>query len=585
MNFLRNLLAAILGSLIAFGIVFFMFLIFISLLNVEEVITVSRNSILEFRTPYSIKDYTGTDDTDPFAGLFESEQGLDEILHAIEVAKDDDKIRGISINSNYLMAGIAQAQALRRAIQDFRDSGKFVYAYGDFYTQKDYYLASVADSVFLNPVGITDFKGLSAEVLYYKDLQDKTGVRMEVVRHGKYKSAVEPFLSNEMSEENRSQISELINSIWSTVVDEIAESRNLSAGDINRIADTLGARKPEYALSSGLIDGILYNDQYEDRLKAATGTDFDDDLNSISLTDYIKVSNGKKLKRGSDKIAVIFAQGEIFYGEGDQDIIGQGIMVRAIRKAKENDAVKAIVLRVDSPGGNALTADLIWRELMLAKMEKPLVISIGDMAASGGYYLAVAGDKIFAEPTSITGSIGVFGTIPNISGLAGNIGINAEQVGTNENSVDYSLFEPMSDEFRSFVEEGIESTYEVFLDRVAQGREMETEEVDALAQGRVWSGTDALENGLIDELGGLEMAIEEAAELAGLYEYGIRKYPRYKSDFERFMEDVGGASSEIRESFIEQEIGDEAYDIIKELRAAIKQKGIQARMPFTIKIQ
>ena len=260
------------------------------------------------------------------------------------------------------------------------------------------------------------------------------------------------------------------------------------------------------------------------------------------------------------------------------------MLVSAIKKARESDKIKAIVFRVDSPGGNALTADIIWRELMLAKEEKPLVISIGNIAASGGYYLAVAGDKIMAEPTSITGSIGVFGTIPNISGLADNIGINAEQVGTNANSVDYSVFEPMSDQFRSYIEEGIESTYEVFLDRVAQGRNMSTEEVDELAQGRVWSGTEALERGLIDEMGGLDDAIAEAAVLAEIEEYGIRKYPRYKSDFERLMEDMGGASTEVSEAILEKEVGSETYGIIKELRTALKQKGIQARMPFTIKI-
>ena len=584
MNFLRNLLAAILGTMIALGIIFFMFMVFISLLNVEEVITVKSNSVLELRTPEPIKDYTGMSDTDPFAGLFSSEQGLDEILHAIEVAKEDNKIKGISINSNYIMAGIAQVQALRRALDDFKDSGKFIYAYGDFYAQKDYYLASIADSVFINPVGIMDFKGLSAEVLYYKDLQEKTGVKMEVVRHGKYKSAVEPFLDNEMSEENRTQISELINSVWISLIDEISTSRGISTSDINTIADTLGARNPEYAVRSGLIDGILYYDQFEERLKEASGTDLDDDQNYISLTDYITVSNGKKLRRGDDKIAVIYAQGEILYGEGDQNYIGQGMIVRAIKKAKESDNVKAIVFRVNSPGGNALTADIIWRELMLAKEEKPLVISLGNVAASGGYYLAVAGDKIIGEPTSITGSIGVFGTIPNIKGLADNIGINAEQVGTNKNSVDYSVFEPMSDDFRSQIEEGIENTYNVFLDRVAQGRNMSTQEVDELAQGRVWSGVDALERGLIDQLGGLDDAIEEAAILAELDEYGIRKYPRYKSNFERFMEDMGGASSEVSEAILEKEVGTETYDIIKELRTALKQKGIQARMPFTIKI-
>ena len=585
MKFLRNLLAAILGSLIAFGIAFFMFMIFISLFSVEEVITVRSNSVLELKTPDRIKDYTGTNDpSDPFAGLFESEQGLDEILHAIEVAKKDEKIKGISINSNYIIAGIAQVQALRRALADFKESGKFIYAYGDFYAQKDYYLASVADSLFLNPVGVMEFKGLAAEVLYFKDLQEKTGVKMEVVRHGKYKSAVEPFLSNEMSEENRMQISELINSVWNSMVSEISESRDISNEDINIIADTLGARNPEYAVSSGLIDEILYYDQYEDRLKQATGTDLEDDQNSISLSDYIQVSNGKNLRRGKDKIAVIFAQGEIFYGEGDKDFIGQGILVRALKRARESESVKAVVLRVDSPGGNALTADIIWRELMLTKQEKPLVISVGNIAASGGYYLAVAGDHIFAEPTSITGSIGVFGTIPNVKELADNIGINAEQVGTNKNSVDYSVFEPMSDDFRSYIEESIESTYNTFLERVAQGRDLTIEEVDELAQGRVWSGQEALDNGLIDELGGLEDAIQEAATMAEIEEFGVRKYPRYKSDFERFMEDMGGASSKVSESIIEQEVGSETYDIIKEIRTALQQKGIQARMPFSIKI-
>lgn len=585
MKFLRNLLAAILGSLIAFGIVFFMFMIFVSLLSIEEVITVKNKSVLELRTPYPIKDYAGTDKSDPFAGFFDAEQGLDEILHAIAVAKVDDKIVGISINSNYLIAGIAQTQALRRALEDFKDSGKFVYAYGDFYAQKDYYLASVADSIFINPVGIMEFKGLAAEVLYFKDLQEKSGVKMEVVRHGKYKSAVEPFLSNEMSEENRTQIQQLISSIWSSVIDEISESRNLSVTELNTIADTLGARTPELAVSSGLVDGILYFDQYEKRLKEASGTDLDEDQNYISLTDYTQASSGKKLQKGKDKIAIVFAQGEMFYGEGDADRIGQGIITKALKKARENEDVKAIVLRVDSPGGHALTADLIWRELMLTKEAKPLIISIGDMATSAGYYMAVAGDKIFAEPTSITGSIGVFGTLPNISGLAGKIGINAEQVGTNKNSVDYSVFEPMTDEFRSYIIERIASTYSLFLDRVAQGRNMSVDEVDKLAQGRVWSGVDAVQLGLIDEIGGLQDAIEEAATMAELEDYGIRKYPKYKSDFERLMEDFGGASSSVRETFIEQEIGAEAYDIIKEIRVALKQKGIQARMPFTIKIQ
>ncbi|MGB5236350.1 MAG: signal peptide peptidase SppA [Flavobacteriaceae bacterium] len=584
MNFLRNLLAAILGSLIALGIVFFMFMIFISLLNVEEVITVKDQSVLKLQTPYPIKDYSGVDNSAPFAGVFSREQGLDDILHAIEVAKNDDKIKGISISSNFLLAGIAQTQALRTALEDFKEGGKFIYAYGDFYTQKDYYLASVADSIFLNPVGIMDFRGLSAEVLYFKDFQEKTGVKMEVVRHGKYKSAVEPFLESEMSEDNRTQIKELIGSIWNTVVEEISESRDLTTANINQIADTLGARNPIFAQKSGLIDEVLYFDEYEVQLKSATGIEKDDDLNYVSLVDYADAKKSKKLRKGKDKVAVIFAQGDIMYAEGDQNIIGQGIMVKAIRKARDNENVKAIVLRIDSPGGNALAADIIWRELMLAKAEKPLVVSIGNVAASGGYYLAVAGDKIFTEPSSITGSIGVFGTIPNIKGLADKVGINAEQVGTNKNAVDYSLFEPMTDEFRGYLVEGIETTYQVFLSRVAEGRNMTVEEVDQLAQGRVWSGIDAVERGLVDELGGLEDALEEAAKMAGLEEYSIRKYPRYKSDFEKFMEDFGGVSTEVKENALEYELGSEIYDIVKELKSILNQKGIQARMPFTIKI-
>ena len=330
MNFLRNLLAAILGTLIAFGIMFFMLMIFISLVNTEETVTVKKNSVLELQMKYAVNDYTGNNEGDPFDVLFEKAQGLDEILHAIKVAKEDNDIKGISINNNYISAGISSTQAIRNALADFKESGKFIYAFGDFYMQKDYYLASVADSIFLNPVGAMDFKGLAAEVLFFKDLQDKTGVKMEVVRHGKYKSAVEPFLSNEMSEENRTQIRELIGSIWNTIVSEIALDRSISEEDINVIADTLGGRKPEYAKASGLLDDVIYYDEYAKRLKQAVGIGEDDKLNIISLEDYTRVSRKKKLLSGKDKIAIIYAQGEIFYGEGGPNYIGQGIINKAI---------------------------------------------------------------------------------------------------------------------------------------------------------------------------------------------------------------------------------------------------------------
>lgn len=586
MKFLRNLLAAILGSLIAFGILFVMFMIFITLVgNIDDGVVVKRNSVLELSFTEPIADYLGQNEGDPFAALFDEGVGLDQIIHAIKVAKDDDDIAGISMATSYLQAGLAQTQELRKALLDFKSEGKFIYAHYDFYTQKDYYLASAADEVYLNPQGAMDFKGLATEVLYFKDLQEKSGVKMEVIRHGKYKSAVEPFLSNSMSEENRSQLQELISSIWGSMVTDIANSRNTTAENLNVIADTLGGRSPEYAVLSGLIDGAIHFDEYEKILKDRVGVSTDKELNYVQLNDYLGVSKNRRLQTGKDKIAIIYAQGDIYYGEGNQEYIGQGIIKEALQKARDNDDVKAIVLRVNSPGGSALVSDIIWREIKITKSEKPVVVSFGNLAASGGYYIGVAGDKIFAEPTTITGSIGVFGTIPNVSEFAGDIGINAEQVGTNKNSVDYSLFEPLSDSFRKVVEEGIEETYETFLQRVAEGRNMSVEAVDEIAQGRVWSGIDAQRIGLVDELGGLDDAIVAAAEIAGLQTYGIRKYPKYQSDFEQFMENLGGVKSKIGHSFLKDEIGEDAFELLKELKQVTQQKGIQTRMPFTLNIR
>lgn len=586
MNFLRNLLAAILGCLVAFGIIFVMFFVFASLLgSTEETVVVKKNSVLELQLQWPIRDYVGGAANDPFAGYFEQSQGLDEILNAISVAKNDDDIKGISIDNNFVLAGLAQTQAIRRALQDFKSDGKFVYAYADFYMQKDYYLASVADSVFLNRVGALDFKGLSSEVLFFKDLQEKTGIKMEVIRHGKYKSAVEPFLANEMSDANRTQIKELLGSLWSSMIEEIAEERNIQPDDLNIIADTLGGRTPQYAKDAGLIDGLVFYDEYEAKLKNALDTDFNKDLNVVLLEDYVTRSNKKIKTSGDSKIAIIFAQGEIIYGEGNQEFIGQGIMSKAIIKAKEDDDIKAIVLRVDSPGGSALSSDIIWREIELAKEIKPVIVSMGNVAASGGYYIAAGADKIFAEPTTITGSIGVFGTVPNVAELAGDIGVNAEQVGTNKNSVDYSLFEPMTDTFRNTVQEGVEDTYNTFLQRVSQGRNMSVTEVNEVAQGRVWSGVDAKRIGLVDELGNLNDAIVEAAKMAELEDYGIKKFPKYKSGFERFMESMGGVSTRAKKSLIEEEIGGEMYSILKEVKSAMEQKGIQARMPYVLNIK
>src|SRR5690606_17508515 len=340
-----------------------------------------------------------------------------------------------------------------------------------------------------------------------------------------------------------------------------------SVEDLNRIADTLGTRTPDYAILSGMVDGTLHYDEYETMLKDTLGIAADTDINYISITDYIPAANNKKIKTGKDQIAVIYAQGEIWYGEGGPNVIGQGIINDALKKARDDEDIKAIVLRVNSPGGSALASDIIWREIEVTKKVKPVVVSMGDVAASGGYYIAAGADRIFAEPTTITGSIGVFGTVPNMSTLAENIGINAEQVGTNKNSITYSLFEPMEDGFRDNVQEGIEIIYNTFLDRVAQGRGITISQADSLAQGRVWSGVDARRLGLVDELGGLDDAITEAAKIAGIEKYSIKKFPKYKSGFEQLMEDLGGTGTKGKQAFIEKEIGVEAYSLLKEIRS------------------
>lgn len=585
MKFLRNFLASILGTLFAFGIIFVMFLIFASLASVEEPSRVKENSVLQLQMEYPLVDYAGNDASDPFAGLFEQRVGLDEVLHAIAVAKDDDDIRGISIENNFFMGGLSQAKAVRDALLDFKASGKFIYAYGDFFFQKDYYLSSVADSVFINPVGMVEFKGLAAEVLYMKELQEKSGVKIEVVRHGKYKSAVEPFLSDEMSASNREQIQELLGSLWGSMLDDIAMSRKLERETLDEIASSRSGRMPAQALQAGLVDGLSYRDEYKALLLEASGRDADDDLHGVTLDDYREVAKKKRLYKGDDEVALLFAQGEILYAEGGPDMIGQEIMVNTIRKIREDEDIKAVVLRVNSPGGSALVSDIIWREIELTKAVKPVVVSMGDVAASGGYYIACGADRIFAEPTTITGSIGVFGTLPNIHELADDIGVNAEQVYTNPEAADYSIFEPLSEQYREVVRAEVENIYETFLQRVAEGRSMPISKVDSLAQGRVWSGIDAQRAGLVDEIGGLDEAVAAAAELAEMETYKLKKFPRYKSNFTRLMEDLGAAESKQLEQTLKNELGPDLYGILKELRTSNDQPGVKARLPFTLNIR
>ena len=583
MNFFRKVLASCLGTTLAIILItflgFFLVGIVASSFGNTDKVTVTSNSILKINLEDAVKDYVPVTD-DPFTMLFEEDSfQLSEVLNAIENAKYDDNIQGISIEGGFINAGISQTQAIRNKLLEFKDTGKFITSYADFYTQKNYYLSSVSDSIYVTPYGMVDFKGLSSERLFYKDFQDKYGVKMEVIRHGKYKSAVEGYLDNKMSDANREQISSFLNSIWSEFVDDIAVSRNMSVEELNVLADELQGRDSDIAVASNLLDGAIYKDEYNEVLEELAG----DEYKSVNIADYISTGKGRIRTTSSNKIAILYAQGNILYGKGDESYIGQESMIKAIRKIKKDSKIKAVVLRVNSPGGVALTADLIWRELELLKQEKTLVVSMGNYAASGGYYIACNADKIFAEPTTITGSIGVFGTIPNFSGLAKNIGINAEQVSTNKNSMGYSPYEPMTKDFYNVTKEGIERVYTMFLERVAKGRNMTYDQVDEVAQGRVWTGKEALEVGLVDELGSLDDAIAAAAELAELDSYKTSNYPRYKKDFEDSFK--GFPFMSIKENMMEKEMGEANYKIYKEVQAMSQLEGIQMLLPYEIDIK
>jgi protease-4 len=588
MKFLGNVLATVIGIFI-FCMLFFFGLLFIGIVagGDDDNVTVKDNSVIELDLSDVTLDYAGKINFKDFNYFETKHNGLIDILNAIDYAKTDEKIKGISILNNFSGLGLAQSKALRDKLEDFKKSGKFVVAYSNYLTQKDYYLNSVADTLYLNPVGELDFKGLSSEILYMKELQEKTGIKMEVIRHGKYKSAVEPFLAQEMSPENREQMTVLLESAWKTIVDDISNSRKIGVDSLNSIANSLGGRTPELALAKNLVDKVAYEDVYHDAIKRALKVKGTEDYNKVAIVDYAKkVATTAKNFDKEDIIAVVYAQGEIASGEGDVDVIGEGAIRRSLEEARKNKNIKAVVLRVNSPGGSALTSDLIWREIELTKKLKPVVVSMGNYAASGGYYISCNANKIFAEPSTITGSIGVFGMLPNMSALAKNIGINAEQVKTHANSGGYSIFEPLDENFKNFTLESIENIYSTFVKRVADGRKMSTQEVDAIAQGRVWTGTDALRIGLVDELGGLDDAIAYAAKIAKTETYKTKNFPEYEKSFQDLLSNYTGlAMFKTREQMIKEEIGEANYQVLEQLRRVQSRKGIQAIMPYEIKIE
>ena len=590
MNFLKNVLATFVG-IILFCLMSFFLLMIVGVVAAagsgSSTKSTKSNSIIKLDLEKVTNDYGGSIYIEDFDYKETSHDGLINVLQAIDYAKSDDKIKGISIENNNSLLGLTQRKAIVDKLAEFKKTGKFVVAYADYYSQGEYYLASIADTVYMNPMGSLDFKGLASEVLYMKDLQEKSGIKMEVIRHGKYKSAVEPFLQQNMSAENREQLTVLLNSMWDSYVSTISKNRKISVDVLNDVATNLNARTAVLAQENKLIDKIAYLDQYHSGIKKALGVKADDDINEIEILDYIKdVNLNMKKLSAKDQIAVIFAQGDIREGEGSVNSIGEGSINRALKAARNNDKVKAIVLRINSPGGSALTSDIIWREIELTKKVKPVIVSMGDVAASGGYYIACNANRIFAEPGTITGSIGVFGMIPNFKKVADKFGVNAEAVTTHENALGYSVFEEMSPKYKETLTESIEIIYDTFIGRVATGRNMTKEQVDELGQGRVWTGTMAKESGLVDELGSLDDAIAYAADLVKSTDYRISLYPEYKTELgELFRKLLGVSMQSAQQDAIKNEIGTENYELLQRMNYLKQSKGVQALLPYHLNIK
>ena len=584
MNFFKSFLASLLGTFVALGLISVFFFMAIAAIatsvNFDKVegAWISENSVLDLNLNTVVVDRSPkANPFDNFSDFSEVRVGLDEILGSINKAKKDDKIKGVRLKSGFINSGWVQTREIRKALNDFKSSGKFIYAYADYMSQKGLYLSSVADSLFLNPMGVVELKGLSSEVLYFEDFQDQYGVKMEVIRHGKYKSAVEPFLQSKMSDENRQQIQGILKSVWETLRDEVAASRGLEPETIDAIVADLVVGDAEGAFEQGIIDGMIYEEDFYNKIKSALGLELDKDFKTVDFT-KMNVRIKEYNVEIDDRIAVVYAQGPIFYSEGSEKVIGKEAINDAFEEVLESEKIKAVVLRIDSPGGDALTSEIILNASRKLKGKKPLVVSMGNVAASGGYYIACLADRIFADPMSVTGSIGVLAAFPNIRGMANKIGINAEQVTTHKNAMGYSVFEPLNSGFKKSTIKAIEKVYHTFKSRVSEGRSMDMEAVEEIAQGRVWSGKDALEKGLVDELGGLTEAIAAAAELADLSAFNLVDYPKYKDDLESMLFDT---FTRVKSEFTEHPLEKYASEFIEFSQL----EGILTRIPYSIKME
>ena len=596
MKFYKVVLAAFIGTLIALVINFFIKIGVVSSMisslsktEAETSTTLKPNSVLYMKLDYAIPDRT-TDN--PFGGInfqtMESQDmtGMNDILRNIEQAKTDANIKGIYMELSSIPTSTATLQEIRDKLIEFKESGKFIVTYGESYSQSAYYIASIADKIFLNPEGALDLHGMASQIMFYKHLLEKLDVEMQIVRgpNNRFKSAVEPYFLDKMSEANREQMDKLLGSVWGQILTGISQSRNISVAQLNQIADNLetifDANK---ALEYGLVDNLYYKDQVLDELKGLTGSN--KSINAISNAKYAKTYKDKSLSK--NEVAVIYASGQIFDGKGDEttNIYSENLS-KTIRKAREDENVKAVVLRVNSPGGSAVASAIIGRELDLTKEVKPVIVSMGNYAASGGYWISAKGDYIFADATTLTGSIGVFGTFPNAQGfLNDKIGLTFDVAKTNENADFGTITQPLTEFQYGKLQENVVKTYDQFTKRVAEGRGLRQTYVDSIGQGRVWAGVDAIEIGLVDQLGDMEDAIAYAAEKANLgSDYKVTEWPKQKDFTTRLMESLSGSDADKLDAAMRSKLG-AYYDYVKGIENLQKNTGIQARMPFDMVIE
>jgi protease-4 len=586
-GFFKFVFASMLGfflSFIIFGFLMVLIIVGIASSAGDQEVKVEPGSVIHMSLDVPIMERSVKNPLDDinFSGMGVSKNmGLNDILAALKRAKSDENIKGIYLDLSGVQAGMATVEEIRNGLLDFKKSKKFIIAYSEVYSQKAYYLASVADKVYLNPEGILEFTGMSSQSVFFKGALDKLGIEPQIIKVGTFKSAVEPFILDKMSDANRKQVTSFLGSIYDHLLTNVSASRKIQKDSLFAIANQLKVQQAKDAVTYKLADGLRYKDQVIDELKQKTGVDKKKDIKSVTLSGYIK---GNRPAEGDldSRVAMVYASGDIMGGEGDDETIGSERISRTLRKVRTDEKVKAVVIRVNSPGGSALASDVIWREVALTRKVKPVIVSMGDVAASGGYYIACAADSIFAQPNTITGSIGVFGILPNMQNFFNDkLGITFDQVKTAEYADLGSVTRPLTDGERLIVQNEVNRIYGTFTKRVADGRKKTQEYVDGVGQGRVWSGTEAMKIGLVDRLGNVQDAVNSAVKMAKLKNYKLVEYPTQKDPFESIF---SSGEDKLKEHYAKLQFG-ESYNYYKQLKTILEGTGVQARMMYNLEIK